>query len=161
GVTATDLVLTITQILRRLKLAGKVVEFFGPAVAALSLPDRATIANMSPESGATMGFFAIDDETLRFLRLTGRSTQQVALVEVYARAQGLWRDPSLSDSDYSEVVEIDLATVEPSVAGPRRPDERVSLKQVPATFAAAFPAGTASGSGTDADAVVKDGDIII
>jgi aconitate hydratase len=162
GVTATDLVLTITQVLRRLKLAGKVVEFFGPGVEALSLPDRATIANMSPESGATMGFFAIDEETLRFLRLTGRTPQQVALVAAYARAQGLWRDPALPDSDYTEDVEIDLASVGPSVAGPRRPNERVSLAQAPAAFAAAFPAGaSSSGGGTDVGMVVKDGDIVI
>jgi aconitate hydratase len=158
GVTATDLVLTITQALRRLKLAGKVVEFFGPGVAALSLPDRATIANMSPESGATMGFFAIDEEALRFLRLTGRTPQHVALVEAYARAQGLWRDPSLPDNDYTQIAEIDLARIEASVAGPRRPNERVPLGQAPAAFASAFPAPAASG---DAAARVKDGDVVI
>jgi aconitate hydratase len=158
GVTATDVVLTITQALRKLKLAGKVVEFFGPGVAALSLPDRATIANMSPETGATMGFFAIDEETLRFLRLTGRGSQQIALVEAYAKAQGLWRDAALRDNDYTSLVDIDLASVAASVAGPRRPNERVSLAQAPAAFAAAFPPRTTTG---DPGAPVTDGDVVI
>ncbi len=160
GVTATDLVLTITQTLRRYKLAGTFVEFFGPGIDALALPDRATVANMSPETGATMGFFPIDAETLRFLRLTGRDPQQVALVEAYARAQGLWRDAGTPEAEYTEIVDIDLGAVEPSVSGPRRPHERVSLGDAPAAFAEAFPPKDRDQERNDARPV-KDGDIVI
>ncbi len=161
GVTAMDLVLSITQILRRYKLAGKFVEFFGSGIEELSLPDRATVANMSPESGATMGFFAIDDETLRFLRLTGREPQQVELVEAYAKAQGLWRDAAAPDADYTEIIEIDLAAVEPSVSGPRRPHERVPLAGAPAAFSDAFPPKSPPVKERGSDTPVQDGDVII
>jgi aconitate hydratase len=134
GVTSTDIVLTVTQTLRRHKVVDKFVEYFGPGVAELSLPDRATIANMSPENGATMGFFPVDAETLRYLRLTGRDEAQVALVEAYCKAQGLWRDAGTPPAEFTAVVEIDLSAVEPSVAGPSRPQDRVPLGEAPAAF---------------------------
>ena len=138
GAGATDLVLTATQILRRHGLVQKFVEFCGPGLDALTLPDRATLANMAPEYGATVAFFPIDSETLAYLRMTGRDDGHVALVEAYAKTQGLWRDPAGAEPAYSAVVEIDLAAVEPSLAGPRRPQDRVALAQVPASFAAAL-----------------------
>src|SRR5439155_20664497 len=113
---------------------GKFVEFFGPGVASLALADRATIANMAPEYGATIGFFPIDDETLAYLRLSGRDPAQVALVEAYARAQGLFRTPSTPDPVFSARLDLDLATVEPSLAGPRRPQDRVPLKRARAAW---------------------------
>jgi aconitate hydratase len=139
GSTATDLVLTVTQILRKTGVVGKFVEFFGPGVAALSLADRATIANMAPEYGATCGIFPIDDETLRYLRFSGRAPEQVALVEAYAREQGLFHDGSTNDAEYTAVVDLDLASVEPSVAGPKRPQDRVSLYQTRQSFEEALP----------------------
>jgi aconitate hydratase len=148
GVTATDLVLTVTQRLRRHKVVDKFVEYFGPGVAELTLPDRATIANMSPENGATMGFFPVDAETLRYLRLTGRDEAQVALVEAYCKAQGLWRDAGTLD--YTEVVEINLSEVEPSVSGPSRPQDRVPLREAPAAFRKLVPAPRE-----------RDGDVVI
>jgi aconitate hydratase len=138
GANATDLVLTVTDTLRRHALVQKFVEFCGPGLDALALPDRATLANMAPEYGATMGFFPIDSETLAYLRLTGRDEAHVALVEAYAKTQGLWRDPAAAAPLYSALVEIDLAAVESSLAGPRRPQDRVALSQVPASFAAAL-----------------------
>jgi len=138
GVTSTDLVLSITQILRRHKLVDKFVEYFGPGVAELSLPDRATIANMSPENGATMGFFPVDAETLRYLRLTGRDEAQVALVEAYCRAQGLWRDADTPPAEFTSIIDMDLSAVEPSVAGPSRPQDRVPLGEAPAVFRKSF-----------------------
>jgi aconitate hydratase len=140
GASATDLVLTVTQILRRHDLVQKFVEFCGPGLDALALPDRATLANMAPEYGATMGFFPIDAETLSYLRLTGRDADHVALVEAYAKTQTLWRDAAAPEPLYSDIVEIDLAAIEPSLAGPRRPQDRVALSQVPASFAAALSA---------------------
>ncbi len=139
GVTTTDLALTITQTLRQHRLIGQFVEYFGPGVDALALPERATIANMTPEYGATMGYFAIDAETLRFLRLTGRTPAHVARVEAYARAQGLWRDAATPVADYSSIIDIDLGAVEPVIAGPRRPHERTPLSAVPAAFDTAHP----------------------
>jgi aconitate hydratase len=127
GLTATDVVLTITEILRKKGVVGKFVEFFGPGIAALSLADRATIANMAPEYGATCGIFPIDAETLRYLAFSGRSAEQVALVEAYAREQGMFHEAGAAEAEYSDVVDLDLATVEPSVAGPKRPQDRVSL----------------------------------
>ncbi len=130
GLTATDVVLTITEILRKKGVVGKFVEFFGPGIAALSLADRATIANMAPEYGATCGIFPIDAETLRYLDFSGRSAEQVALVEAYAREQGMFHETSgagTAEAEYSDVVDLDLASVEPSVAGPKRPQDRVSL----------------------------------
>ena len=120
GATATDLVLTVTQILRQTGVVGKFVEYFGHGLASLPLADRATIGNMSPEYGATCGFFPVDEETLDYLRLTGRSDERIALVEAYCKENLLWHDPD-EEPTYSQVVELDLATVEPSLAGPRRP----------------------------------------
>ncbi len=154
GVTTTDVVLTITQTLRRHKLIAAFVEYCGPGVDVLALPDRSTISNMTPEFGATMGFFPIDGETLRYLRLTGRAESQVMLVEAYAKAQGLWRDAGTPVPDYTRIVDIDLSAVEPSITGPRRPDERLSLAAAPAAFRAAYP--PKAGAGT-----VKDGDVVI
>jgi aconitate hydratase len=133
GATATDLVLTVTQILRSAGVVGKFVEYFGHGLAGLSLADRATIGNMSPEYGATCGFFPVDDETLRYLRLTGRPAERVALVEAYCKENALWHEPG-HEPEYSEVVELDLSTVEPSLAGPRRPQDRVPLRVAKESF---------------------------
>ena len=138
GATATDLVLVITERLRRVGVVGSFVEFAGDGLAGLSLADRATISNMSPEFGATSTLFPIDDETLAYLRLTGRTPDHVDLVERYAKAQGLWREPGPGPA-FDELVELDLATIEPSLAGPRRPQDRVALPDVPASFRTAFP----------------------
>ncbi|MFD3732155.1 aconitate hydratase AcnA [Streptomyces sp. NPDC058632] len=134
GTTATDLVLTITEMLRKHGVVGKFVEFYGEGVAATSLANRATIGNMSPEFGSTAAIFPIDDETLNYLRLTGRSDQQVALVEAYAKEQGLWLDPQ-AEPDFSEKLELDLSTVVPSIAGPKRPQDRIVLADAKAQFA--------------------------
>src|SRR4030095_1596188 len=131
GVTATDAVLTVTQILRKKGVVGKFVEFYGPGVASLSLADRATIANMAPEYGATIGFFPIDDETLNYLRLTGRKPDQIALVEAYAKTQGLFRTAASPDPSFTDAIELDLSTVEPSMAGPKRPQDRVPVAESP------------------------------
>jgi len=139
GATATDLVLTVTQILRKKGVVGKFVEFYGAGVAALSLADRATIANMAPEYGATCGFFPADDETLRYLRFSNRPEKLVRLVEAYCKEQGLFYTPTSPDPVYSDTVELDLATVEPSLAGPSRPQDRVPLSQVKKTFVEALP----------------------
>ena len=128
GATATDLVLTVTEMLRKKGVVDKFVEFFGDGLASLPLADRATIANMSPEFGSTVAIFPIDEETIRYLELTGRPAEQVALVEAYAKAQGLWRTNGMREADYTDVLELDLATVEPSLAGPKRPQDRVPLK---------------------------------
>src|SRR5215208_5266844 len=128
GATATDLVLTVTEMLRKKKVVGKFVEFYGSGLSSLSLADRATIANMAPEYGATMGFFPVDSETLKYLRLSGRSEQHVALVEAYTKAQGLFRMDETPDPVFTDTLELDLGTVEPSLAGPRRPQDRVPLK---------------------------------
>ncbi|HEX4346462.1 MAG TPA: aconitate hydratase AcnA, partial [Vicinamibacterales bacterium] len=138
GTTATDLVLTITERLRKHGVVGKFVEFFGPGLKDLTIADRATLGNMCPEYGATIAIFPIDEMTLDYLRLSARSADHVALVEAYARAQGLFRNASDPDPVYSEVIELDLGTVEPSLAGPRRPQDRVSLKQAKAGFGAAL-----------------------
>ncbi len=129
GTTATDLVLTITQMLRAKGVVGKFVEFYGPGLAAISLADRATIANMAPEYGATCGFFPIDSETCRYLTFTGRDPDRVALVEAYAKAQGLWSDIGDSEPVFTDTIALDLATVEPSLAGPKRPQDKVPLSQ--------------------------------
>ncbi|MCS7050072.1 MAG: aconitate hydratase AcnA, partial [Thermomicrobium sp.] len=139
GVTATDLVLTITELLRRVGVVGKFVEVFGPGLRHLSLPDRATISNMAPEMGATAVMFPIDDETLGYLRLTGRSEGHVRLVEAYAREQGLFRGIDDPEPVFDQVVELDLATLEPSLAGPRRPQDRVRLSELRTSLRAAFP----------------------
>jgi aconitate hydratase len=127
GTTATDLVLTVTQILRAKGVVGKFVEFFGAGLDHLSLADQATIANMAPEYGATCGFFPIDAETIRYLKFTGRDADRIALVEAYAKAQGMWRDSSTPDPVFTETLELDLGSVEPSLAGPKRPQDRVAL----------------------------------
>ncbi|HEX3455076.1 MAG TPA: aconitate hydratase [Gaiellaceae bacterium] len=132
--TATDLVLTVTQILRSVGVVGKFVEYFGEGLAALPLADRATIGNMSPEYGATCGFFPVDERTVEYLRLTGRPDERVALVEAYCKDNGLWHDPADDEPSYSQVVELDLSTVEPSLAGPRRPQDRVPLASAKQSF---------------------------
>jgi aconitate hydratase len=139
GATATDLVLTITEMLRKHGVVGKFVEYFGPGLPELSLADRATIANMSPEYGATCGIFPVDKETLRYLRLTGRSEEQIALVEAYCREQGLFHDQNTPEAQYSELLSLDLATVEPSLAGPKRPQDRVPLSRARESFEQALP----------------------
>jgi aconitate hydratase len=139
GATATDLVLTITEMLRKHGVVGKFVEFYGPGLRDLRLADRATIANMSPEFGATCGIFPIDKETLRYLHLTGRSQEQIALVEAYAREQGLFHDEQTPEAEYSELLSLDLASVEPSLAGPKRPQDRVVLSQAGESFNKALP----------------------
>ncbi|HET9937651.1 MAG TPA: aconitate hydratase AcnA, partial [Gaiella sp.] len=136
--TATDLVLTVTQILRQTGVVGKFVEYFGEGLTGLPLADRATIGNMSPEYGATCGFFPVDDETLRYLRLTGRSDERVALVEAYCKENLLWHDPS-EPATYSQVVELDLSDVEPSLAGPRRPQDRIALSAAKQSFRETLP----------------------
>ncbi len=138
GVTATDVVLTVTEMLRKSKVLGKFVEFFGEGATALSLPDRATIANMAPEYGATMGFFPVDEATCAYYSATGRSVEQVDTIRNYFKAQGLFGIPKAGDCDYSQVIEMDLGSVVPSVAGPRRPQDRIELDHVKQTFADLF-----------------------
>ncbi len=139
GATATDLVLTVTQALRKLGVVGKFVEFYGPGIAELPLADRATISNMAPEYGATCGIFPVDAETLRYLRLTGRSEEQIALVEAYYKEQGLFHTSASPEAEYTQTLELDLATVEPSVAGPKRPQDRVLLKDAAESFQKQLP----------------------
>jgi len=139
GCTATDLVLTITQMLRKKGVVGKFVEFYGTGLSALSLADRATVANMAPEYGATMGFFPVDDETLAYLKFTNRDASLIPLVEAYTKEQGLFRTDATPDPKYSDTLELDLATVKPSMAGPKRPQDRVELPNVKQNFHDAFP----------------------
>jgi aconitate hydratase len=139
GATATDLVLTVTEMLRKLGVVGKFVEFYGAGISELALADRATISNMAPEYGATCGIFPVDAETLRYLKLTGRSAAQIQLVEDYYRTQGLFHTPDAPEAEYSATISLDLATVEPSVAGPKRPQDRVLLSQAGPSFAKALP----------------------
>jgi aconitate hydratase len=138
GATATDLVLTVTQMLRQKKVVGKFVEFYGTGLSSLPLADRATIANMSPEYGATMGFFPVDELTLRYLRLTGRTEHHVKLVEAYTKEQGLFRTDATADPTFSDTLELDLSTVEPSLAGPKRPQDRVPLRKAKSMFVEAL-----------------------
>ena len=138
GATATDLVLTVTQMLRKKGVVGKFVEYYGNGLAGLPLADRATIANMAPEYGATCGLFPIDAETLRYLELSGRPAQQIRLVEAYAKAQGMFHSVGAAEAEYTDTLELDLSTVEPSLAGPRRPQDRVPLHDAKASFAAAL-----------------------
>ena len=165
GVTATDLVLTVAQLLRQTGVVGKFVEFFGDSLRHLTLPDRATIGNMTPEYGATATIFPIDDETLNYLRLTGRKAETVDLVERYAKAQGMFRTEGGAEPLYDQVVELDLSTLEPSVAGPRRPQDRVALGDISQSFRTAFAdriaqsnatASPASGTGGTAATMVKE-----
>ena len=148
GATATDLVLTVTEILRKVGVVGKFVEYFGHGVSQLSLADRATIGNMSPEYGATCGFFPVDDETLRYLRMTGRDAARIALVEAYCKENMLWHEPDAQPT-YSQIVELDLSSVEPSIAGPRRPQDRVPLAAAKEAFVEALGTfGVDYGNGT-------------
>ena len=155
GATATDLVLTVTEMLRRQGVVGKFVEFYGPGVGNVPLADRATIGNMSPEYGSTCAIFPIDDETLAYLRLTGRPAQQVALTEAYAKEQGLWHDPA-AEPRFSETLELDLSTIVPSLAGPKRPQDRVPLTDAKAMFRTALRDYATTGNGHSA---VTDGGI--
>jgi len=169
GCTATDLVLTVTQMLRKKGVVGKFVEFYGPGVAALPLADRATIGNMAPEYGATIGFFPIDHQTLDYLRLSNRSPEQIALVEAYAKAQGLFLTPESSDPEYSDSLELDLGTVVPSMAGPKRPQDRINLPDVKKNFldtlssAQKTPAAqkSAEASTNGSKSTVQDGSVVI
>ena len=171
GATATDLVLTVTQMLRKRGVVGRFVEFFGPGLKGLALADRATLGNMAPEYGATCGFWPIDTETLRYLAFTGREAHQVKLVEAYAKAQGLWRDDATPDPVFTDTLELDLGTVESSLAGPRRPQDRVALSNAAQSFAAELPrlAGKTDGSAVAERAVkvagsnyeLKDGHVVI
>jgi aconitate hydratase len=166
GSTATDLVLTVTQMLRAKGVVDKFVEFFGPGLDRLSLPDRATIANMAPEYGATIGFFPIDSEALRYLALTGRSPELIDIVERYAKAQGLFRTTETPDPVFTDTLELDMGTIVPSLAGPKRPQDRVRLGDMPAVFAQEFPARPSAGSGEseadrDRTKALADGSVVI
>jgi aconitate hydratase len=163
GVTATDLVLTVTQMLRKKGVVGKFVEFYGPGVAALPLADRATIGNMAPEYGATIGFFPIDHQTLDYLRLSNRSPEQIALVEAYAKAQGLFLTPESTDPDYSDTLELDLGAVVPSMAGPKRPQDRINLPDVKKNFLDTLTSAQKSAEVTTngSKSTIKDGSVVI
>ena len=139
GATATDLVLRVTEMLRKKGVVGKFVEYYGPGLANLPVADRATIGNMSPEYGATCGIFPVDEETLRYLRFTGREEHAIALVESYMKEQGLFHTPDTPEADYSDTLELDLATVEPSIAGPKRPQDRIRLSESKRAFGGALP----------------------
>jgi aconitate hydratase len=168
GTTATDMALTITEILRKHGVVGKFVEFYGPGVVSVPMANRTTIGNMSPEYGSTCAIFPIDDETLRYLRLTGRSEDQLALVEQYAKAQGMWHDPSVSPR-YSEHVELDLSTVVPSISGPKRPQDRISLSDSKSAFDKILPTYFTDKTGKEAypvkvgakETTIKNGDVVI
>ena len=164
GTTATDMALTITEILRRVGVVGKFVEFFGPGVVSVPMANRVTIGNMSPEYGSTCAIFPIDEETLKYLRLTGRSNEQVALVESYAKAQGLWHDPSIAPR-FSQVIELDLSTVVPSISGPKRPQDRISLSESKSAFERILPTyiseNTNVGEVAAGNTRVKNGDVVI
>ena len=163
GATATDLVLTVTQALRKKGVVGKFVEFYGPGVAALPLADRATIGNMAPEYGATIGFFPIDHQTLEYLRLTNRPAELIALVEAYAKEQGLFLTADSPDPEYSDTLELDLATVVPSLAGPKRPQDRIDLPDVKKNFLAALNAAPRSAEvrTNGLKSTIRDGSVVI
>jgi aconitate hydratase len=167
GATATDLVLTITEMLRKRGVVGKFVEYFGPGLKDLPLADRATIANMGPEYGATCGIFPVDAETLRFLKLTGRSESLIKLVEAYSKEQGLFHTESTPEAEYTDVLNLDLATVQPSIAGPKRPQDRVFLGDAHRSFAAALPSlikpssGTKGGTAVATETKLKHGSVVI
>jgi aconitate hydratase len=163
GVTATDLVLTVTQLLRKKGVVSKFVEFYGDGLGALSLADRATVSNMAPEYGATIGFFPIDEETLRYLRLTNRPAELVALVEAYAKEQGLFRTEGLPEPAYSDTLELDLGTVVPSLAGPKRPQDRIDLPDVKKNFLTGLgnPPRQAQISFNGTPATIQDGSVVI
>src|SRR5437762_10607104 len=166
GATATDLVLTITQMLRRRGVVGRFVEYCGPGCSELALADRATIGKMSPEYGATCGFFPIDAETIRYLTLTARDPARVNLVEAYAKVQGLWRDANTPDPVFTDLLELDHGSVEPSLAGPRRPQDRVSLSGAGKGFDAELPrlanvSAPRSQKVEGANYDIHDGDVVI
>ncbi|MGD0497590.1 MAG: aconitate hydratase AcnA [Bryobacteraceae bacterium] len=163
GCTATDLVLTITQILRKKGVVGKFVEFYGAGLSALSLADRATVANMAPEYGATMGFFPVDEETLAYLKFTNRAPELIALVEAYTKEQGLFRTDTTPDPVYADSLDLDLSLVVPSMAGPKRPQDRLELPNVKASFHAAFPgARKSAAAGMNGRQVqIADGSVVI
>src|SRR5436305_8560963 len=138
GVTATDLVLTVTELLRKEKVVGKFVEFFGEGTASLAVPDRATIGNMAPEYGATMGFFPVDEATVDYLRATGRTDEELDAFESYFKAQNLFGIPRAGEIDYSKTVTLDLASIRPSVAGPKRPQDRIELGNLKSQFTSLF-----------------------
>ena len=168
GTTATDLALTITEILRKHGVVGKFVEFYGPGVVAVPMANRATIGNMSPEYGSTVAIFPIDDETLKYLRLTGRSDDQIALVESYAKKQGLWHDPSAAPR-FSEHIELDLSTIVPSIAGPKRPQDRIALSGSKAALAKSLPGYLSDKTSVNpiaikvgaTDTTITNGDVVI
>ena len=163
GCTATDLVLTVTQMLRKKGVVGKFVEFYGPGVAALPLADRATIGNMAPEYGATIGFFPIDHQTLDYLRLSNRPAEQIALVEAYAKAQGLFLTPDSPDPEYSDTLELDLSTVVASMAGPKRPQDRINLPDVKKNFLDTLSAAQKSAeiATNGSKSTIQDGSVVI
>ena len=164
GTTATDLVLVVVQILREKGVVGKFVEFYGPALDSLALPDRATLANMAPEYGATCGIFPIDEETIRFLKFTSRDADRVALVEKYAKAQGMWRDASTPDPKFTDTLELDISTVEPSISGPKRPQDRIALSNSSGAFQETLNTVGRGKGPIDAkgeDYQVQDGDVVI
>jgi len=170
GATATDLVLTLTQMLRKKGVVGRFVEYFGPGLKTLAIAERAPLGNMAPEYGATCGLFPIDAETLRYLAFTGRDPEHVRLVEAYAKAQGMWHDESTPDPVFTDIVDLDLGTIEPSIAGPRRPQDRVPLSKAPNTFLAELPrfGGRADAKSAERKAPVRganyelrDGDVVI
>ncbi len=156
GTTATDLVLTVTEMLREHGVVGKFVEFFGDGLNQLPLADRATLGNMSPEFGSTCAIFPIDAETTEYLRLSGRDESQVQLIETYAKAQGLWRDPGDADAEYTDVLELDLASVEPSIAGPKRPQDRIALKAAAQTYRKLIAKMTEGRDGHASSTVTRD-----
>ncbi|MEO1369889.1 MAG: aconitase family protein, partial [Acidobacteriota bacterium] len=165
GATATDLVLRVVEMLRAKGVVGKFVEFFGPGLANLPLADRATIANMAPEYGATCGIFPVDDQTLDYLRFTGRSDEQIALAEAYMKEQGLFHTASTPEATYTDVLSLDLGTVEPSLAGPKRPQDRIALKDVHTSFTADLdvlkgvaPADDVDGDGDTSVEVTRNGE---
>ena len=168
GTTATDMALTITEMLRKHGVVGKFVEFYGPGVVSVPMANRTTIGNMSPEYGSTCAIFPIDDETLRYLRLTGRSDEQVELVEKYAKAQGMWHDPAVSPR-FSEHIELDLSTVVPSISGPKRPQDRISLSGSKEAFVKILPTYFTEKTGKEAypvsvrakDTTIRNGDVVI
>jgi len=168
GTTATDLVLTLTQILRKKGVVGKFVEYFGPGLDNLPLADRSTISNMAPEYGATCGFFPIDNETIRYLELSARDKHQISLVKEYAKLQGLWRDSSTPDPSFTDIVELDLGSIEPSIAGPKRPQDKILLKEGKESFIKDLPSMAKSNASLDKNLNVKgqdykmgNGDLVI
>ncbi len=169
GTTATDLVLTVTQMLRERGVVGKFVEFFGDGLGQMPLADRATLGNMSPEFGSTCAIFPIDGETLRYLELSGREPAQIALVEAYAKEQGMWRNDGQQDADYSDLLELDMGTVEPSIAGPKRPQDRIALSQADSSYLGHLDTYTKNRSGSGSaiakldgeDVEIRDGAVLI